>query len=177
MSIELDRFEAYTKRLGGTSEHWLWLGGKTAGGKYGVMFVGRTGRTQHNMAAHRFAWEHFRGEIPKGKVLTPNCNPEGITCVNPWHYDAITKSEASTRGRNGKFSPDLSTATSPEMSGNSPVEDCLHHWVIAPPNGPMSIGVCKHCGMERDDFANSIDSGGNTRVRLRKGRRVKDLKF
>ncbi len=33
---------------------------------------------------------------------------------------------------------------------------CVHHWVIASPNGETSRGVCKICGMERD-FPNSAD--------------------
>ncbi|MCI0794613.1 MAG: hypothetical protein J4O03_14215 [Chloroflexi bacterium] len=35
-------------------------------------------------------------------------------------------------------------------------EDCQHHWVIAPANGPMSQGVCSLCQQHRD-FENSIN--------------------
>lgn len=27
---------------------------------------------------------------------------------------------------------------------------CQHHWVIDPPEGPVSKGVCRGCGEERD---------------------------
>ncbi len=27
---------------------------------------------------------------------------------------------------------------------------CAHHWVIEPPSGPVSKGVCKKCGAERE---------------------------
>ena len=27
---------------------------------------------------------------------------------------------------------------------------CVHHFVIEPPNGPISIGRCKKCGWERE---------------------------
>ena len=27
---------------------------------------------------------------------------------------------------------------------------CQHHWVIDPPEGPASKGVCRSCGEERD---------------------------
>jgi hypothetical protein len=27
---------------------------------------------------------------------------------------------------------------------------CRHHWIIETPNGPVSKGVCKLCGEERD---------------------------
>ena len=34
---------------------------------------------------------------------------------------------------------------------------CIHHWVIEPPNGLTSRGVCKRCGTDRD-FANANES-------------------
>ena len=33
--------------------------------------------------------------------------------------------------------------------------DCSHYWLIESPNGPTSIGECKHCGVVRV-FRNSI---------------------
>ena len=27
---------------------------------------------------------------------------------------------------------------------------CIHHWVIEPPTGPVSKGVCKKCGEEKE---------------------------
>ncbi len=27
---------------------------------------------------------------------------------------------------------------------------CVHHWVIEPPKGPVSRGVCKKCGAEQE---------------------------
>lgn len=27
---------------------------------------------------------------------------------------------------------------------------CTHHWVIEPPEGPISRGVCKKCGEEKE---------------------------
>ena len=35
----------------------------------------------------------------------------------------------------------------PETKRN---EVCVHHWVIEPPEGPVSKGVCKICGAEKD---------------------------
>ncbi len=34
---------------------------------------------------------------------------------------------------------------------------CVHYWVIEPPSGETSRGVCKHCGMERI-FHNSVNT-------------------
>ena len=33
--------------------------------------------------------------------------------------------------------------------------DCCHHWVIEPPNGPVSRGQCRYCHAERE-FRNSM---------------------
>ena len=32
---------------------------------------------------------------------------------------------------------------------------CTHYWIIEPPIGPVSKGVCKICGSEKD-FDNSL---------------------
>lgn len=33
--------------------------------------------------------------------------------------------------------------------------DCQHHWLIDPAAGPVSLGVCKHCGRTKE-FRNSL---------------------
>jgi hypothetical protein len=33
---------------------------------------------------------------------------------------------------------------------------CAHHWVIASPDGEMSMGTCKRCGVQKE-FPNSAD--------------------
>jgi hypothetical protein len=35
---------------------------------------------------------------------------------------------------------------------------CVHHWVIASPDGAMSLGRCKRCGTEKE-FPNSAEDG------------------
>ncbi|MDP6495049.1 MAG: helix-turn-helix transcriptional regulator [Dehalococcoidia bacterium] len=32
--------------------------------------------------------------------------------------------------------------------------NCTHHWVIGIPHGPLSEGICQHCG-EKREFRNS----------------------
>jgi hypothetical protein len=32
---------------------------------------------------------------------------------------------------------------------NTAVRACTHHWIIEPPNGPVSTGRCGRCGHER----------------------------
>ena len=45
----------------------------------------------------------------------------------------------------------LSSEATQEESG------CVHHWVLAPPDGPTSKGACRSCGNERD-FENYIEA-------------------
>ena len=37
-------------------------------------------------------------------------------------------------------------------------EACRHHWIIEMPNGPVSHGLCKNCGIERDFYNNPEDA-------------------
>lgn len=39
-------------------------------------------------------------------------------------------------------------------------EGCNHHWIIDPPDGPISRGVCKICGVHRE-FQNAWTFKGN----------------
>jgi len=41
-----------------------------------------------------------------------------------------------------------------DTSANAPA--CPHHWVIDTPNGSLSGGRCKHCGITRE-FRNSSE--------------------
>lgn len=36
-------------------------------------------------------------------------------------------------------------------------QQCTHFWVIDPPNGPTSYGMCKLCG-RKQQFRNSIET-------------------
>jgi len=31
-------------------------------------------------------------------------------------------------------------------------EPCIHHWIIDPPDGQISMGRCKRCGQEREFY-------------------------
>ena len=41
---------------------------------------------------------------------------------------------------------------------NDTTTECRHHWVIEMPNGPVSHGQCKACGLERDFYNNPEDA-------------------
>ena len=49
--------------------------------------------------------------------------------------------------------------TEEEQEQTRPESDCMHHWMIESPNGPVSMGTCKICG-ETAEFKNSIQGSG-----------------
>ena len=36
------------------------------------------------------------------------------------------------------------------------IDQCVHHWMIDPPENEVSKGICRKCGQERN-FLNNID--------------------
>ena len=50
---------------------------------------------------------------------------------------------------------DQTEVHSPEATQDE--SECEHNWLLAPPNGPVSKGVCRNCGGERD-FPNHIEA-------------------
>ncbi len=47
------------------------------------------------------------------------------------------------------------TASKPDKTEEpqNTVSQCVHHWIIDPPDGPTSNGVCQRCG-ETKEFEN-----------------------
>jgi hypothetical protein len=41
--------------------------------------------------------------------------------------------------------------------------ECIHHWIIDTPSGPLSNGVCKHCGEARE-FRNGFPEDNGARA-------------
>mgnify|MGYP001582768879 CR=1 FL=1 len=76
-----------------TSGCWLWTGARYPGG-YGVMGRGRT--DEGNIRVHRFAYLHYRGDIPVG--LEPDHLCRVRHCANPWHLELVTRRENFLRG-------------------------------------------------------------------------------
>ncbi len=46
------------------------------------------------------------------------------------------------------------TSSDPVLNQSS---GCVHHWIIAAPDGRESMGSCKHCGIAKE-FSNSNES-------------------
>lgn len=69
---------------------WLWLGALSAKG-----YARFHDRSYIVVWAHRWAYVHFRGRIPKGKHLDHLCRVP--SCVNPDHLEPVTVKENNRR--------------------------------------------------------------------------------
>lgn len=77
---------------------WFWQGAKTRSG-YGNFMLTKT--PPKYVAAHRIAYEHYRGPIPEGLHLDHLCRNR--SCVNPWHLEPVTNRENAQRGARGRM--------------------------------------------------------------------------
>ncbi|MDD5093020.1 MAG: hypothetical protein PHV74_01375 [Dehalococcoidia bacterium] len=49
----------------------------------------------------------------------------------------------------------MTQTTLTEPAETRPKGNCVHHWIIEPPEGEVSKGVCKICGTEKE-FKNHL---------------------
>lgn len=79
-----------------TDSCWLWQGSLRNKIGYGQIRLNK-----NNYYVHRVAYEHWVGEIPKGKILMHSCDVRN--CINPAHLKIGTQKEnmldASIKGR------------------------------------------------------------------------------
>lgn len=86
------RFFAKVKK---SRKCWIWLGHVNPKG------YGKFSRYKGSpVMAHRWSYEYFVGEIPKGLVLDHLCGVKN--CVNPEHLEPVTNKENLIRGEVGK---------------------------------------------------------------------------
>ena len=97
---------------------WLWLGGLHKG--YGC-FQSVSGKT---IAAYKWAYEFFVGEVPIGLELDHKCRNK--TCVNPQHLEPVTHAENMYRVRKTHCSRGhpLEPARSPSWKGYQTCYEC-----------------------------------------------------
>lgn len=87
-----DRFDAKTKPgPGGCTD---WTGGTTRG--YGQFWDGTK-----VVPAPRWIWEQTNGPIPDGLTIDHGC--ERPICVNPAHFELVTRGENARRGNESRF--------------------------------------------------------------------------
>ncbi len=95
----LARFLAKTQILPGHGGCWRWIGAINAKG-YGNFLLDATRKNRVYAAAHRVAYEHWRGEITEPQ-LDHLCRHRW--CVNPWHLEPVTNRENAQRGQRGRL--------------------------------------------------------------------------
>lgn len=83
----LERFEQRITK-DARSGCWLWTGAKATG--YGLIWNG-----ERYEVVHRWAYKHFKGDIPPGYEIDHLCFKRG--CANPQHLDAVTPEENRRR--------------------------------------------------------------------------------
>lgn len=81
---------------------WEWIGSVNSWG-YGVYTY--PGQTSH--AAHRIAYEHWKGTIPRGLDIDHLCSRRD--CVNPAHLEAVTRGENIRRSHARNPRPERTT--------------------------------------------------------------------
>lgn len=105
------RFLSYIKKL--RNGCWEWTAYVNPAG-YGKFMAWKSGRPRSEAAqcflAHRWAFQHWKGPIPKGKELDHECHSRDLSCrggpgcphrrcVNPKHLAAKTRSQQSKDSR------------------------------------------------------------------------------
>jgi hypothetical protein len=77
---------------------WLWTASTNNFG------YGRYKVNGKMIFSHRYSYEHFKGDIPKGLTIDHLCRVRN--CVNPAHLEAVTHQENCKRGNVGKNQSD-----------------------------------------------------------------------
>ncbi len=100
MEINMKEIERFRTKFNNSSNTgcWTWIASKTQQG-YGMFsYLGKS------IPAHRFAYIHYKGEIPNKHIVHQTCQNNG--CVNPEHLITCTKSESRLKYNSTRIHPD-----------------------------------------------------------------------
>ena len=94
----IDRFLGKITKQDKEDGCWQWTASRTQQG-YGMFsFQGKS------IPAHRFAYEHYKGDIPDNNIVHQVC--QNNRCVNPDHLIVCTKSESRLKYNSTRIHPD-----------------------------------------------------------------------
>ena len=94
----IDRFLGKIAKQDREDGCWQWTASRTQQG-YGMFsFQGKS------IPAHRFAYEHYKGDIPDNNIVHQIC--QNNCCVNPDHLIVCTKSESRLKYNSTRIHPD-----------------------------------------------------------------------
>ena len=110
---------------------WMW---RMALNSDGYAFISVLGRKMRS--AHRYYYEKYKGEIPKGLDIDHLCRNRA--CVNPNHLEAVSRGENLNRGLKGqKWIDTFKTFYDVEKGGSA-------KWLVAPSTVEVFIlGILK----------------------------------
>lgn len=111
--------------------------------------------------AHRYSYEIFKGEIPKGLTIDHLCR--NTTCVNPYHLEAVTQRENNLRGNNWGG---INSRKTHCPKGHEYTKDNTTIWS----NSSNGARRCKIC-LKQKGFLERRKSGANIRVFKQKNNR------
>lgn len=81
--------ERFWKKVQKVNECWYWMSAMGKG-------YGKTSKGKKTILAHRYAYELYKGKIPKGLSIDHLCRIKW--CVNPAHLEAVTNKINVLRG-------------------------------------------------------------------------------
>jgi HNH endonuclease len=93
MNTKDKQLSSFFSRVEKTDTCWLWRGQITWNG-YGLF-----NSNPLRKVAHRWLWEAWFGDVPKGLQLDHLCRVRN--CVNPAHLEPVTQQENIKRGISG----------------------------------------------------------------------------